>query len=82
MAWSFYSENEHGKINVDMLKTVRLMEALSGEKLVHIRSHYESEMENSLDSEASLKAQVEDLRQENRKLKFELDRIKRVLGID
>ncbi len=55
LAWSFYSENEHGKINVDMLKTVRLVEALSGEKLVHMRSHDESEME------ASLKAQVETL---------------------
>ncbi len=61
LAWSFYSENEHGKINVDMLKTVRLVEALSGEKLVHMRSHDESEMENSKDSEASLKAQVETL---------------------
>ena len=59
MAWSFYSENEHGKINVDMLKTVCLVEALSGEKLVHIQSHDESEMENSREYEASLKAQVE-----------------------
>ncbi len=61
MAWSFYSENEHGKINVDMLKTIRLVESLSGEKLVHIESHDESDIENSQDSEASLKAQVETL---------------------
>ncbi len=44
-----------------MLKTVRLVESLSGEKLVYIQSHDESEMENSQDSEASLKAQVETL---------------------
>ncbi len=35
MAWSFYSENEHGKINVDMLRMVRLVEEMSGQKLVH-----------------------------------------------
>ncbi len=39
MAWSFYSENEHRKINVDMLRTVRLVEEMSGEKLVHIESN-------------------------------------------
>ncbi len=44
-----------------MLKTVRLVEALSGEKLVHTQSHDEPEMENSQDSEASLKAQLETL---------------------
>lgn len=28
-AWSFYSENEaHGRINVDMLRTVRVVEEL------------------------------------------------------
>lgn len=34
MAWSFYSENALGRINVDMLRTVRLVEQLSGQKLV------------------------------------------------
>jgi YVTN family beta-propeller protein len=38
MAWSFYSENDHGKINVDMLRTIRLVEEMSGEKLVHTES--------------------------------------------
>jgi hypothetical protein len=37
LAWSFYSENNSGKINVDMLRTVRLVEAISGQKLVHIK---------------------------------------------
>jgi hypothetical protein len=35
MAWSFYSENDKGKINVDMLRWVRLVEKMSGQKLVH-----------------------------------------------
>lgn len=36
MAWSFYSENDHGAINVDMLRAMRLIERMSGEKLVYI----------------------------------------------
>ena len=35
LAWSFYSESDTGTINVDMLRTVRLVEAISGQKLVH-----------------------------------------------
>ena len=82
LAWSHYSENDHDKINVDMLNTVRLVETMSSEKLVHIQSDDESEMENSEKCGTSLNAQVEALRQENRELKSELARIKRVLGID
>jgi hypothetical protein len=36
MAWSYYSENNGTKINVDMLKLARLLEQLTGEKLVYI----------------------------------------------
>jgi hypothetical protein len=36
MAWSYYSERDGKRINVDMLKAIRLLEKLSGEKLVHI----------------------------------------------
>jgi hypothetical protein len=35
LAWSFYSERDGRKLNVDMLRTVRLVEALSGERLVY-----------------------------------------------
>jgi len=35
MAWAYYSENGGKKINVDMLKLARLVEDLSGEKLVY-----------------------------------------------
>jgi len=82
LAWSFYSENEHGKINVDMLRAMRLLESLSGERLVHTQSADESEMENPEEYETSLKAQVEALQEKNRRLEFELARIKAVLGIN
>ncbi len=82
LAWSFYSENDHGKINVDMLRAMRLLESLSGERLVHTQSDGESALETSEEYETSLKAQVEALRQKNRTLEFELARIKAVLGID
>lgn len=35
LAWSYYSERNGNKINVDMLKMARLLEKLTGEKLVH-----------------------------------------------
>ena len=35
MAWSYYSQNGGSKINVDMLKMARLLEKLTGEKLVY-----------------------------------------------
>ena len=34
MAWSYYSERDGKRINVDMLKAIRLLEQLSGEQLV------------------------------------------------
>jgi len=36
MAWSYYSEKDGKRINIDMLKAIRLLEKLTGEKLVHI----------------------------------------------
>ena len=36
MAWSYYSERDGKRINVDMLKAIRLLEQLTGEKLVHM----------------------------------------------
>jgi hypothetical protein len=34
MAWSYYSEKDGKRINVDMLKAIRILEQLSGEQLV------------------------------------------------
>lgn len=36
MAWAFYSEREDKYVNVDMLKMARILEELTGEKLVYI----------------------------------------------
>jgi hypothetical protein len=36
LAWSYYSEKEGKKINVDMLKLARILEKLTGEKLVYM----------------------------------------------
>jgi len=36
LAWSYYSEKDGKKINVDMLKLARTLEKLTGEKLVYI----------------------------------------------
>jgi hypothetical protein len=35
LAWSYYSERDGKRINVDMLKAVRILEKLSGQKLVY-----------------------------------------------
>jgi hypothetical protein len=34
MAWSYYSERDGKRINIDMLKAIRVLERISGEKLV------------------------------------------------
>ena len=35
LAWSYYSENSMGRINVDMLRALRVLEWLTGENLIH-----------------------------------------------
>jgi hypothetical protein len=95
LAWSYYSENEdHGRINVDMLRYVRLVEELSGEQLVHTLAADGSAIPPPAEPEASLRAEVEELRRkseelrrkseeqerENRRLALELSRIKEALG--
>jgi hypothetical protein len=36
LAWSYYSQRDGKTINVDMLKALRVLEQISGEKLVYI----------------------------------------------
>ena len=78
MAWSFYSENKEigQRINVDMLKTIRLVEEMSGEKLVY-RENLETgeNMEEDNEHNESLKElqkQVEILTQKVQQLEKEL----------
>jgi len=35
MAWAYYSEKDGKRINIDMLKAIRMLEKLTGEKLVY-----------------------------------------------
>jgi hypothetical protein len=49
LAWSFYSENDHGKINVDMLRALRLLEEISEQKLVHTELNSKTSLENNGD---------------------------------
>lgn len=92
MAWSFYSENKHGKINVDMLRAIRLIESVTGEQLVHT----EGAVAAKFSADTSLKQRVEELetannnlilvnnnlRNENTQLKKDIQHIKTVLGLD
>jgi len=74
MAWSFYSRNEDigQQINVDMLKAVRLIEDVTGEKLV-----YQADLDgNSIDTtidEESLLGKVKNFSEENIALKQQLE---------
>ena len=82
MAWSFFSENRYGKINVDMLRVVRLMESVTGEKLVHIEGDAvpESAKVPSLKQRvAALEAANRNLRTENAWLRDEIRQIKLAL---
>jgi len=77
LAWSFYSENQYGKINVDMLKTVRLVEELSGEKLVYIQSKSKHEFDNiSMEPYVNDTNRINELKEENKNIKKELEGLK------
>ncbi len=75
MAWSFYSENrqEGKKINVDMLRSIRLIEKLTGEHLVYIENMDDgSDIENSYEKSNGIiekqQAQIESLQMMIRQL--------------
>lgn len=70
MAWSFYSKNaELGQtINVDMLRVVRLVEQMSGEKLVNIKSDSGEEIQTEKHMNKN-SGQIEDLKEEISDLK-------------
>ena len=70
MAWSFYSKNtnKNKQVNVDMMKMVRLVERLSGQKLVYLADLQGNILEEKSEAEATvleqeiklLKAQIQD----------------------
>jgi hypothetical protein len=81
MAWSFYSENiKLGyEINVDMLKAIRTIEQLSGEKLVYIKNMDTKEMVEQNIHDESLMEIVKEQKAEIVALKQKLDDIMKLL---
>lgn len=77
MAWSFYSVNENkGKqVNVDMMKVVRLLEQLTGEKLVYIADLEGNELDEQLSKVTSLADRISKLEGENAELKVLLKQL-------
>ena len=76
LAWSYYSENDQDKINVDMLRTVRLVEKLTGEKLVHLESAAGAESKAPAGMLSLLVQRLDELEAKNRALAEELARVK------
>jgi hypothetical protein len=92
MAWSYYSENNQtGEvINVDMLRAVRIIESLSGEKLVYINDAngvpsdipkmdepaLQTQLENLQNIVNAQQKMLEQLSKENNALKTELNNLK------
>lgn len=75
MAWSFYSENAKldRKVNVDMMRAVRLVEQLSGEQLVYMEDMKGGEV-------AQLKRENDSLVERIERLEEELAGIKAAIG--
>jgi hypothetical protein len=73
MAWSFYSRNDQKgqQINVDMLKAIRLVEELTGEKLVYLADLDGKEITSEING-SNLMEKVRNLTNENDDLKAEL----------
>ncbi len=83
MAWSFYSENRHGKINVDMLRAVRLIESVTGEKIVYMEGDSATQAATAPSHEKrirELEVANRDLKRQNEKLREEIRLIAEFLG--
>ena len=77
MAWSFYSVNEEkGKqVNVDMMKVIRLLEQLTGEKLVYISDLEGQELDEQIQKVSSMSDRISQLETENKELKVLLNQL-------
>ena len=68
MAWSFYSKNNqiNKQVNVDMMQVVRLVERLTGQKLVHLADMNGKEIENHSPVKVTqMEIEIERLKVEN-----------------
>ena len=79
MAWSYYSENTaiDKKINVDMLKAVRLIEKLTGEKLAFVEN-IEDDTDNIIIEENSFGIVQQQQKQIDNLMKLNDELIKRI----
>ncbi len=81
MAWSFYSENSslQQRVNVDMMKAIRLIEQLSGEKLVYIQDMNTGEMiENNNYKTGQIELLLEQIEYLKRKVEKQEKRIEKL----
>ena len=79
MAWSYWSENRSvgRRINVDMLRVVRLVERLSGERLV-----YEQNTDGTpISAQETSEGELERLRAEMRQALDEIARLQERVGV-
>lgn len=86
MAWSFYSENHQTgqKINVDMLKVIRTVEQISGERLVFINDLNSKQtaliqQNNEAGSIEQLQKTIEALQSQNKALTARVAQLEKIL---
>lgn len=81
ISWAFYSEqrNLQKVVNVDMLKAVRVIEGLSGEKLVHIADLEGNPIVEEENTSSSLKEEIEVLKEQNATLQEQLNQMQEMI---
>lgn len=78
MAWSFFSQRDGMAINVDMLRAIRLLEKISGEKLVHLSGGEPgdaSQPPQEIGQFESFLVLIQSLQEENRQLHERLSQL-------
>jgi len=78
LSWAHYTERDGKAVNADMLKALRIIENLSGEKLVYtsgIEEHFNI-IEKQKMEYTTTKAELKQTKDENAKLRAELESVK------
>jgi hypothetical protein len=75
MAWSFYSRNENlnKQVNVDMMKALRLIEEISGERLVYIADLEGNEIRDNVPGVSLYQERLSRLEKQNKNLQEHID---------
>lgn len=82
LAWSYYSESdkENQTINVDMLKAIKTIEKLSGEKLVHVSDRDTGNQIDHQPTDRSMKDEIADLKKLILEQQRQIDELKKALA--